>query len=164
MKHRFALALILTGICISGCGEKKEAEKEYFQKLNQWVKILNEHKDTLSAEYLAEEFSFTDARGQELKGRERVMMGWQQLFRIFPDYTIDIESTSSPDKNTMAVFGYTSGTYLGMHSEAGENHWKIPTAWRISFDENGRICRWKEYGDTKIIYEIIRSNQPDTDF
>ncbi len=164
MKHWLIFAVMLSGIFTNGCGAEKKKGKDPLQKLNQWVKIINEHKDTLSSEYLSTDFSFTDARGQEIRGRERVTMGWNQLFRLFPDYKIEIETVSSLENNTLAVFGYTSGTYLGMRSDANENYWKIPTAWRISFDGEGRISRWNEYCDTKIIYEIIRSNQPDTDF
>ena len=145
------------------CSQKPTKRGEEIIRFQEFVAQINHHADTLFGQYLTEKFVFTDTRGQILTGKERVIMGWQQLFRFFPDYKIAVESVSF-ENNAVLAFGYVSGTYMGLQSEADENHWKTPAAWKVSFNEKGEITEWKEYGDTRILHEIIRSNLPETDF
>ncbi len=164
LKKRVPLVLYmgLTFMFITRCNTPStENEKVTFQ---QFTDLLNEHKAPALATFLEEDFIFTDSRGQVLNGCERVASGWKQLFNTFPDYTLEVKEVITVKPGSIAAFGYISGTYKGMTTNVNENYWRVPVAWRVFISPNGKLKSWEEYHDTKIIHEIIESNQADSDF
>jgi predicted ester cyclase len=71
--------------------------------------------------------------------------GWEEYFRMFPDYKIQIESILG-DKAFVAVFGSASGTYNGKRGLAPENRIEMPAAWKAVV-ENGKVKLWQVYAD-----------------
>lgn len=106
---------------------------------------------------LTEGTYFQDSQNRILQGKDRVSQGWEKYWELFPDYHIEIEHVFA-EKDKFAVFAITTATYKNRQTEVNENQWKVPIAWQVQIQQ-GKITSWKMYGDTKIIYEIIRNNE-----
>ena len=105
---------------------------------------INSHDLEKIAALMSDDYTFIDAHGNEMAGKETMKEGWASYFGLFPDYYIEIEQMLS--KGDLAVAcGYAgAGT--------AEKAWKIPAAWRaIVRDE--KIELWQVYADTKIQFE-----------
>jgi len=74
-----------------------------------------------------------------------MIAGWHDYFRMFPDYTIRVE-TILADHDLVAVFGSASGTYNGKRGAVLENRIEMPAAWRAVV-QNGKVKRWQVYAD-----------------
>ena len=94
---------------------------------------------------MTEDHTFVDSGGAVKSGREKMTAGWEQYFRMFPDYQIQVESILR-DKAIVAVFGSASGTYDGNRGLVPENRIEMPAAWK-AIVENGKIKLWQVYTD-----------------
>jgi len=94
---------------------------------------------------MTEDHTFVDPGGEVQTGRENMARVWEQYFRMFPDYTVQVESIVG-DGDLVAVFGRASGTYKGRHGLAPENRIEMPAAWK-ALVKDGRIKHWQVYAD-----------------
>ena len=94
---------------------------------------------------MAEDHTFVDSGGRSLSGRENMTAAWQEYFRMFPDYRIQVQSIMG-DSALVAVFGSASGTYNGKRGLVPENRIEMPAAWRAMV-ENGKVKLWQVYAD-----------------
>jgi limonene-1,2-epoxide hydrolase len=97
------------------------------------------------SELMTEDHTFVDSGGNIVSGRERMIVGWEQYLRMFPDFKIQIESILG-DKDQVAVFGSTSGTYNGKRGLVPENRIAMPAAWKAVV-EGGKVKHWQVYAD-----------------
>ncbi len=117
----------------------------------EFVKCVNEADTAKMHELLSTDHIFTDAHNNLVSGRDEMITGWREYFKLFPDYRIEIDEFYSCG-DVFAMFGYASGTYKGLDPE--HNHWKLPAAWKAEVS-GGKITRWQVYCDTKTPLEII---------
>ncbi len=117
----------------------------------EFVKRINEHDALKLVELMSDDHTFRDAHNNIISGRSAMQDAWENYFRMFPDYKIEIDEFYESDE-LYVMLGYASGTYRGTEPE--RNHWKLPAAWRASV-EAGTIKSWQVYCDTKIPFEII---------
>ena len=94
---------------------------------------------------MTEDHTFVDSRGRIQSGRENMTAGWEEYFRVFPDYRIRLESILE-DKALVAVFGSASGTYNGKHGLVPENRIEMPAAWKAVV-ANGKVKLWQVHAD-----------------
>jgi len=106
---------------------------------------------------MTEDHTFIDSGGRVQSGRESMIAGWQEYFRMFPDYKIRVESILE-DKVVVAVFGSTSGTYNGMRGLVPENRIEMPAAWKAVV-ENGKVKLWQVYADWTEGSRIINADK-----
>jgi ketosteroid isomerase-like protein len=105
-----------------------------------FITAINKHDSPEIVSLMAEDYTFVDSDGR-VGGRG----GWDDYFRMFPDYKMEVESMFQ-DGNMVAVFGSASGTYNGKRGLVPENRITMPAAWK-SIVENGKIKQWQVYAD-----------------
>jgi ketosteroid isomerase-like protein len=110
-----------------------------------FVAAINRRTPAAISRLMTEDHTFIDSRGGSHKGRESMTAGWEQYFRMFPDYEIRVESILE-DKDLVAVFGSASGTYNGKRGLIPENRIEMPAAWKAVVAK-GKVKLWQVYAD-----------------
>jgi len=120
-----------------------------------FIAAINRRNPPEISDLMTEDHTFVDSAGRVESGRQNMASGWNEYFRMFPDYTILVE-TILGDGELVAVFGSASGTYNGKRGPVPENRIEMPAAWRAVV-QNGKVKRWQVYADwtegTRIIAE-----------
>jgi ketosteroid isomerase-like protein len=122
-----------------------------------FVNAINGHDVDLMYSLMSEDHIFIDAHGNKVSGKDKMKAGWIGYFEWFPDYTIEISAIFS-DADTVAAFGFASGTFKGKKTDKNENYWRLPASWKIIISKNKISC-WQVYADTKIPFDIINKNK-----
>src|ERR1700683_5253379 len=84
---------------------------------------------------MADDHLFIDAQGHKVSGKDKMKEAWKLYFEWFADYKIEITDYFA-NGDSIAAFGYASGTFRGISSEKNENYWKIPAAWKVTLHNN----------------------------
>src|SRR5450432_3226611 len=127
------------------------------------MKIFYEFVNAINAQdvekiysLMADDHEFIDAHGNEIKDKDKMKAGWTGYFQWFPDYKIEITDILTSD-DTLAAFGFASGTYKGIITAKNENYWRLPASWKVTVSQN-KIKLRQVYADTKIPFDIIGKN------
>jgi ketosteroid isomerase-like protein len=129
--------------------------------LSNFVKAINRHDVNKMYSLMTDGHTFFDARGGITHGKNKVKSIWENYFKLFPDYKIQITDIYSDFMHIekVAAFGFAHGTYENKKTESKENYWKIPAAWQIEIEwKNERIKLWQVCADQKIVFDIIEKN------
>jgi ketosteroid isomerase-like protein len=110
-----------------------------------FIAAINRRNPAEISSLMTEDHTFVDPAGRTESGRENMTAGWEQYFRMFPDFEIQVESMLG-DKDHVAVFGSASGTYNGRRGLVAENRIKMPAAWK-AIVADGKIKLWQVYAD-----------------
>ena len=110
-----------------------------------FIAAINRRAPSEISGLMTEDHTFVDSSGSIQSGRENMTAGWEEYFRMFPDYKIQVESILQ-DKAFVAVFGSASGTYNGKRGLVPENRIEMPAAWKAVV-ENDKIKLWQVYAD-----------------
>jgi predicted ester cyclase len=113
--------------------------------IKAFIAAINKGNVSQISSLMTEDHTFVDSMGRVESGRNNMTEGWNQYFRMFPDYRIEVQSILQ-DKSLVAVFGFASGTYNGKRGLVPENRVEMPTAWK-AIVENGKIKLWQVYAD-----------------
>jgi ketosteroid isomerase-like protein len=152
-----SLAFILTGLATFG--QTNSLDKNAMNKkiVYDFVDAINEHNVEKIYSLMTDDHKFIDAHGNEVSGKDKMKAGWTGYFQWFPDYKIEITDIFF-NGDTLAAFGFASGTFKGIKTEKNENYWRLPASWKIIV-ENNKIKLWQVYADTKIPFDIIGKNK-----
>ncbi|HEX4375412.1 MAG TPA: nuclear transport factor 2 family protein [Puia sp.] len=152
-----SLAFILTGLATFG--QTNSLNKNAMNKkiVYDFVDAINEHNVEKIYSLMTDDHKFIDAHGNEVSGKDKMKAGWTGYFQWFPDYKIEITDIFF-NGDTLAAFGFASGTFKGIKTEKDENYWRLPASWKIIV-ENNKIKLWQVYADTKIPFDIIGKNK-----
>jgi len=63
------------------------------------------------------------------------------------DYQIDVEVIFA-NGDTVAAFGYASGSFQGKGAEKAGGAWRFPAAWKAVVRE-GKVLEWRVYADVE---------------
>ena len=110
-----------------------------------FIAAINRRSPSEISDLMTVDHTFVDSAGRVESGRENMAAGWDAYFRMFPDYTIRVESILG-DRGLVAVFGSAAGTYKGKRGCVPENRIEMPAAWRAVV-ENGKVKVWQVYAD-----------------
>ena len=110
-----------------------------------FIAAINRRSSSEISELMSEDHTFIDSGGGIQSGRENMTAGWEEYFRMFPDYEIRVESILEGD-GLVAVFGSASGTYSGKRGLVPENRIEMPAAWKAMV-EDGKVKLWQVYAD-----------------
>jgi len=125
------------------------------QAVKAFFAAINQGDVSLLAGLMTEDHTFVDSGGTTSFGREKMKEGWEEYYRMFPDYRVEIGEILQ-DGNLVAAFGSCAGTYNGKRGLVPENRVAMPAAWK-AIVENGKIKLWQVYADwtegSKIIDE-----------
>ncbi len=128
------------------------------QTVRAFVAAVNAHDLEKMTALITDNHNFTDAHANTVAGHDKVKSGWTDYFEWFPDYAIELSSLTA-DGDTVAAFGFASGTFCGAKTDDGTASWRLPAAWRAVV-ESGKIKTWQVYADTKIPFDIIAAHAP----
>lgn len=118
-----------------------------------FVEAINRADVDSMYELMSDDHTFVDSRDNKSTGKENMRQAWIGYFNLFPDYKIEI--TGMLDKESfVCMYGYASGTYLGMKNENNSNHWRIPAAWTVVI-KNSKVQNWQVYADNGVVMEIV---------
>jgi ketosteroid isomerase-like protein len=131
--------------------------KNAIKNIYDFVNAINEHDVNKIYSLMADDFIFFDAWGGKNTGKDKMKLGWEDYFKMFPDYKIEITDIYF-DGNKIAIFGFASGTFENKKTETNEYYWKIPAAWQIEII-NEKIKLWQVCADQKIIFDIIEKHK-----
>ena len=93
---------------------------------------------------VTEDHRFVDAEGTA-HPRGLTRDGWAGYFEIFPDYRIEVEVILA-NGDTVAAFGYASGSFQGKGAEKSGGAWRFPAAWKAVV-RGEKILEWRVYAD-----------------
>jgi ketosteroid isomerase-like protein len=110
-----------------------------------FIAAINRRDLSELSSLMTEDHTFVDSGGAIQSGRENMMAGWREYFRMFPDYAVQVDHILQ-DRDLVAVFGSASGTYNGKRGLVPENRIEMPAAWK-AIVENGKIRLWQVYTD-----------------
>ena len=122
-----------------------------------FANAISEHSVDKIYSLMTDDHKFIDAHGNEIVGKDKMKAGWTGYFQWFPDYKIEITDIFA-NGDTLAAFGFASGTFKGKQTDNKENYWRLPASWKVIV-ENNKIKLWQVYADTKIPFEIIEKNK-----
>jgi ketosteroid isomerase-like protein len=132
------------GIAVDEGKEQSMASKAINVVLD-FIAAINRHDVSGLLDLMAEDHTFVDSGGRAQSGREKMRDGWVEYFRMFPDYTITVD-TLFQDEALVAVFQSACGTYTGDRGPVPENKIEMPAAW-MAVVENGKVKHWQVYAD-----------------
>lgn len=89
--------------------------------------------------------TFTDARGNSFSGADKMRLGWQHFFHVYPAYQIEIEH-SFAEGDRVALFGKASGGWR-INDVVLPQRWTVSAAW-LAGVEKEKIKHWAVFCDT----------------
>lgn len=122
--------------------------------VQRFVDRINARDLDAVAALMTEDHRFIDSLGAEVVGREKVRQGWEEYFRIVPDYRIEVRETFV-DGLVVVLLGVARGTYTRDGTLRGEDTWHTPAAWRAQVS-GGRVAEWRVYADNEPIRRRMR--------
>lgn len=117
-----------------------------------FIERINAHDVEGLAALMSDDHTFIDAHGNQVSGREKMIVGWRAYFEWFPNYFIEVTDVFE-DGDKLALFGFAGGSFKSKESES----WHLPAAWK-AIVKDGRVSLWQVFADTRIQFEIIERN------
>lgn len=96
-------------------------------------------------QYMTEDHTFTDARGNSFSGADKMVSAWQHFFHAYPDYRIRIKHMFA-EGDKVALFGEAEGGWR-INEIVLSQRWRVSAAWLAEI-EVGKIRRWSVFCDT----------------
>lgn len=124
----------------------------------QFVDQINKHNVEALCQLMTPEHIFIDSLGNRFAGRDTMPPAWEEYFRLFPDYFMEIVEVFYQG-NVVMLTGTASGTYCPNAQLIAPNHWQMPAAWRAEII-NGAVQQWQVYADNEPVRQIIRTANP----
>lgn len=123
----------------------------------EFIDCINSHDIEKLSALMSEGLLLIDALGNQTRGRSQVQKGWRAYFSWFPDYTIEVYDAVSRGE-LVAIFGSAEGTYSRNGKLLPENHWKIPSAWKVIVRDE-YVVEWQVYADNEPVWKIMRAKR-----
>lgn len=144
------LFLLLLTLPLSQTVNARTMNKE---TITAFVAAINEHSIEKIYSLVTPDHSFTDAGGREVRGADKMKLGWEGYFASFPDYKIEV-STLMSEGDTLLMTGFAGGSFHGNKDAA----WRLPAAWKAVV-KKGKVALWQVYADSKIPGDIVAAAQ-----
>jgi ketosteroid isomerase-like protein len=124
--------------------------------VNSFIQAINDHNADNIYNLLSEDHVFVDGYGNNHVGKNGMKEAWQQYYRMFPDYKVEITDVTE-NVSVIGLFGYASATYKNIKDEQNSNFWKTTAAWK-AIVEDKKIKYWQVFCDYSRLKEIIDKN------
>jgi|HubBroStandDraft_1064217.scaffolds.fasta_scaffold17087_3 ketosteroid isomerase-like protein len=118
----------------------------------KFVNEINRHDVSAIVALISDDYLFTDALGQEMRGKERAREAWTTYLALFPDYHIGIKEWFQNGR-VVSLVGVASGTYA-VNGTPTQNRWKIPAAWRVLVRDN-QVVQWQVFADQEPVWKAM---------
>jgi len=106
---------------------------------------------------MTDDHVFTDARGVDYTGADKMIDSWQQFFYSYPKYWISIDSNFASG-NRVALFGSAGGKWR-VRGTVVPGSWHVTAAWLAEVDRD-KIRRWSIYCDTSWVAPPMQPEYP----
>lgn len=120
-------------------------DTEKIKEVRTFNKAINKGNVESLASLMAVDHKSVDTMGNIVSGKDTVVRGWQEFFRMFPDYTNTIDGVVQSG-NTVMAYGHASGTYSGRRGLVPENRISMPAAWKAVIDGD-KVKEWRVCAD-----------------
>jgi ketosteroid isomerase-like protein len=117
--------------------------------VQRFVERLNAHDLDGMVALLSQDHRFIDSLGTEARGRDTLRKGWQEYFRMVPDYQIEVQRAFR-DRAEVLLVGVARGTYTADGKLNTVNAWTTPAVWRARIG-GGLLEEWQVYADNEPI-------------
>jgi hypothetical protein len=121
-----------------------------------FVERINAHDPEGLSHLMTEDHTFIDGGGDRHRGRERMTKGWKDYFGMVPDFWIKIDKIFH-QKNCVALFGQSGGTYAPDGKLDPRNRWEAHAAWQVIIQDD-KVLTWQVYVDSEQLRQIIERN------
>jgi ketosteroid isomerase-like protein len=122
-----------------------------------FVNAINKQELDAMAALMPEGHRFVDSLGRVLEGRENVLAGWLEYFRMVSDYSIEIQETFT--KGPVAVMlGLAQGSFAVDGQLTMEDRWSTPAVFR-AFIDDGAVKEWRVYADNEPVRKRMRKKK-----
>lgn len=101
---------------------------------------------------MSDDHKFIDGDGSELLGKDQMKAGWSKHFELIPDLSLSV-STQFNDEDTVILLGSSQGTIIQNGELKPENHWEVPSAWRVLV-KFGKVVEWQLYANQCALHKI----------
>jgi len=105
------------------------------------------------SEMMTDDHVFIDSDGTEVKGRHKMRKGWREYFAMVPDFRITIKEILSRN-DTVVLLGRSEGTFVQGGVLRPENHWSVPSAWRVVV-RGEQVAVWQVYVNPEPLRGIL---------
>jgi ketosteroid isomerase-like protein len=124
----------------------------------EFIKRINAGDALALGELMTEDHVFQDALGKRYVGREKMLEGWRQYFKLVADYRIRPDEFFQTN-HTFAIFGSASGIYATNGKSGNENFWEVPAAWR-AIVRGELVAEWRVYADNQPLRKLMGESVP----
>jgi ketosteroid isomerase-like protein len=114
--------------------------------LQRWFAAINARDVAALSSLMAPDFVFVDSLGNEVRGAEKMTVGWRAYFAMCPDYWIRVHDVA-PAAGATLIAGEAGGTIDG-------TTWRTPAAWRIVIHDD-QVAEFRVFADNKPVYDIL---------
>jgi ketosteroid isomerase-like protein len=98
--------------------------------------MINARNLTGLAELMTEDHTFIDIPGEVHEGRDRMITGWFDFFKSYPDYRNNFTRVKAHD-NLVIMVGYSDCSHEPLDG---------PSIWTATI-QNGLVSEWRVYED-----------------
>ncbi|NLI99168.1 nuclear transport factor 2 family protein [bacterium] len=116
----------------------KKKEHDPRQTILEFVDAINRKDVSALDDMMSVDHVFIDYAGGRTQGRERMLEGWKEYFRLYPDYKIHVHKVFISGSDA-ALIGSVMGSHLTPEEESSTTF--VWTA-RIA---DGLVAEWRIY-------------------
>ncbi len=127
--------------------------------VNSFIKAINDHDVNGIYDLMSGDHIFIDGYGDKYEGKTGMKEGWQNYYKMFPDYHVEIIDIIENDP-VIGLFGYASATYKNIKDELNSNYWRTPAAWKAIVNDK-KIKYWQVFCDYTRLKVIMDKNKTD---
>jgi ketosteroid isomerase-like protein len=121
---------------------------------DQFVTAINQHNVQKLVELMTEDHRFIDSMGEIYTGRIVMKKGWEDYFKMVPDYLIEV-SEEFVSGNTVVYLGKAKGTYTSDGNLKTENRWETLIALKAVIS-GVQVKEWQVIADNEPIRAVIK--------
>jgi ketosteroid isomerase-like protein len=115
------------------------------QVTGSFIAAINARDLSTLRSLMTDDHIFTDARGTNFFGPDRMLDNWLLLFNAFPQYWIHIDSNFA-NGNRVALFGDVEGKWR-VDGQILPSSWKVAASW-LAEVQYGKVRSWSIFCDT----------------
>lgn len=107
----------------------------------EFAAAISDHDVAAMNKLMTADFAWIDSDGSVYSSDYHKSEGWEEYFRMFPDYRIQVVE-SYMDDHRVVLIGKASGTWVHEGRTHPEHHWEVPVAWRATVRDR-KVATWQ---------------------
>lgn len=121
-------------------------ELEMISLALRFNECINTRDLTGLGELMSADHVFIDIPGNVHEGRERMITGWFDFFRTYPDYRNNFTRVEVHEQHVVVMIGFSECSYKPLDG---------PAIWTAKIG-NGLITEWRVYDDTDETRSLLK--------